>query len=301
MSGEMTLDSSRRLGVAKTYKLFIGGAFVRPESGRTYPVTSAIDSADAHVVNAPRASRKDLREAIRTAAGAWKGWAERTATNRGQILYRMAEMIEARREELHLQLMRCGASAVDAQSEIDASIDRCVYYAGFSDKYQALLSSSNPTGGPHFVFTVPESMGVVGTVAPEQAPLLGLLSQVLPAIVSGNVVVAVTSECRPLPGLVLGEILATSDVPAGVVNIVSGASAELALELAKHREVAAVHVVASEESVRIEVERLGSGSIKRVKAEGDAFLERLTGPRGQGLSAIERWVESKTIWHPVAI
>ena len=301
MSADMGHDSPRRLGVAKTYKLFIGGAFVRPESGRTYPVTSSTDSADAHFVNAPRASRKDLREAIRIAAGAWKPWSERTATNRGQILYRMAEMIEARRGELEAQLVRGGANAADAQREVDASIDRCVYYAGFSDKYQALLSSSNPTGGPHFVFTVPESMGVVAVVSPEEAPLLGLLSLMLPALVGGNVVVAVTSECRPLAGLVLGEILATSDVPAGVVNIVSGASAELAVELAKHREVAAVHVVSSEEPLRVEVERLGSGSVKRVRTEGAGFLERIESPLGQGLSAIERWIEPKTIWHPVAI
>jgi acyl-CoA reductase-like NAD-dependent aldehyde dehydrogenase len=294
-------DAQARLGVAKTYKFYVGGAFIRPESGRTYPVTSTIDSADAHHVNAPRASRKDLREAVRTAAGAWKGWAERTATNRGQIVYRIAEMLEARRGELHTQLVRAGATAADAEIEIDTSIDRCVYYAGFSDKFQALLSSSNPTGGPHFVFTVPESMGVVAVVAPEEAPLLGLLSMLLPALVSGNVVVAVTSECRPLPGLVLGEILATSDVPAGVVNIVSGVSAELAGELAKHREVAALHAASAEASVRAEVERLGAGSIKRVRTEGAAFAGELGSAGSQGLSHIERWLEPKTIWHPVAI
>jgi acyl-CoA reductase-like NAD-dependent aldehyde dehydrogenase len=294
-------QNAQRLGVAKTYKFYVGGAFIRPESGRTYPVTTTIDSADAHHVNAPRASRKDLREAIRTAAGAWKGWSERTATNRGQILYRIAEMLEARRGELHAQLVRAGATATAADAEIDASIDRCVYYAGFSDKFQALLSSSNPTGGPHFVFTVPESMGVVAVVAPEEAPLLGLLTMVLPALVGGNVVVAVTSECRPLAGLVLGEILATSDVPAGVVNIVCGASAELASELAKHREVAGLHVASAEESVRAEVERLGAGSIKRVRTEGAGYATALAATTAQGLSAIERWLEAKTIWHPVAI
>ncbi len=294
-------DAQARLGVAKTYKFYVGGAFIRPESGRTYPVTSTIDSADAHHVNAPRASRKDLREAVRTAAGAWKGWGDRTATNRGQILYRVAEMLEARRGELHTQLVRAGATAAGAEDEIDTSIDRCVYYAGFSDKFQALLSSSNPTGGPHFVFTVPESMGVVAVVAPEESPLLGLLSMALPALVSGNVVVAVTSECRPLPGLVLGEILATSDVPAGVVNILCGASAELASELAKHREVAALHVASSDQAVRAEVERLGAGSIKRVRSEGAAFSGGLAAPGAQGLSHIERWLEPKTIWYPVAI
>ncbi len=298
---DVSHDAGQRLAVAKTYKFFVGGAFIRPESGRTYPVTTAIDSADAHHVNAPRASRKDLREAVRVAAGAWKGWAERTATNRGQILYRIAEMLEARREELHQQLVRSGSSAGDAKVEIEASIDRCVYYAGFTDKYQSLLASANPTGGPHFVFTLPESMGVVGVVAPEEAPLLGLLSMALPALVGGNVVVVITSECRPLVGLVLGELLATSDVPAGVVNILSGPSAELATELAKHREVAAIHVVADVPQTLIDVERLGAGSIKRVKGEGHVFVERLYTPRGQGLSAIERWIEPKTIWHPVAI
>jgi acyl-CoA reductase-like NAD-dependent aldehyde dehydrogenase len=292
---------AQRLGVAKTYKFYVGGAFIRPESGRTYPVTSTIDSADAHHVNAPRASRKDLREAIRTAAGAWKGWSERTATNRGQILYRIAEMLEARRHELHAQLVRSGGTAVAAESEIDASIDRCVYYAGFCDKFQALLASANPTGGPHFVFTVPESMGVVAVVAPEEAPLLGLLAMVLPALVGGNVVVAVTSECRPLAGLVLGEILATSDVPAGVVNIVCGASAELASELAKHREVAAIHVASAEGAVRAEVERLGSGSIKRVRTEGPGFADFVLGGGAQSLSSVERWLEPKTIWHPVGV
>ncbi len=301
MSEVNQVGAGARLRVAKTYKFYVGGAFIRPESGRTYPVTSTIDSADAHHVNAPRASRKDLREAIRSANGAWRGWAERTATNRGQILYRMAEMLEARRDELYTQLVRAGAGAVDAADELDASIERCVYYAGFCDKYPALLSSLNPTGGPHFVFTVPEPMGVVAVVAPEERPLLGLLSMILPAIAGGNVVVATTSEPRPLVGLVLGELLATSDLPAGVVNLVSGPSGELARELAKHREVSAIHVATGDAALRADVERLGSGSIKRVRTEGDTFSASLTAAAAQGLSAIERWQEPKTIWHPVAI
>ncbi len=207
-----------RVTVNRAYKMYVGGAFVRSESGRYFQVkTSAmVKGADPDVLNMPRGSRKDVRDAVLAAKNAEAGWAARTAFNRGQILYRLAEMMESRRDELATSLERGGLAHEEASREVDASIDRCVYYAGFADKFHALVASSNPVAGPHFGFSVPEPMGVVGVIAPSRPSLLGLVSTVLPVVCGGNVCVALASESDPRTALVWTECVATSDMPGGV-------------------------------------------------------------------------------------
>jgi acyl-CoA reductase-like NAD-dependent aldehyde dehydrogenase len=263
---------SERLPVRKTYKLFIGGAFPRSESGRTY---------DAEGQNVARASRKDVRDAVRAARAAQPGWAGRTAYNRGQVLYRMAEMMEARRDLL--------AGLCDGGAEVDAAIDRMLWYAGWADKIAQALGSSNPVAGPYFNFTVPEPTGVVAVLAPEEPPLKGIVSRVAPAIVSGNTVVAVASESRPLAAVELAEALATSDLPGGVVNVLTGSKAELAPWLAGHMDVNAIDVGGADGQVA-ELERLAAENVKRV-VHGDA--------EGQSLWSIADLMELKTVWHPI--
>jgi len=261
-----------RLGVNKTYKLYIGGEFPRSESGRSY---------EAEGANVARASRKDLRDAIRAARAALPGWAGRTAYNRGQILYRMAEMMEARRELL--------AGLCEGEAEVDAAIDRMVWYAGWADKIAQVLGSSNPVAGPYFNFTVPEPTGVVGVLAPEAPVLAGLLSRIAPAIVGGNTVVAVASESKPLAAVELAEALATSDLPGGVVNILTGFKAELAPWLAGHMDVNAIDVGGVDGQVE-ELERLAAENVKRV-VHGAADE--------QSLWEIAAFLELKTVWHPI--
>ncbi len=261
-----------RIGVKKTYKLYIGGEFPRSESGRSYEVEGA---------NVARASRKDVRDAVRAARGAFPGWAGRTAYNRGQILYRMAEMMEARRDLL--------AGLADGQSEVDESIDRMVWYAGWADKIAQALGSSNPVAGPYFNFTVPEPTGVVGVLCAEGPPLLGMVSRIAPAIVGGNTVVAVASEVRPLAAVELAEALATSDLPGGVVNVLTGSKAELAPGLAGHMDVNAIDVGGADGQIE-ELERLAAENVKRV-VHGDAG--------GQSLWQISDFMELKTVWHPI--
>jgi acyl-CoA reductase-like NAD-dependent aldehyde dehydrogenase len=261
-----------RLGVRKTYKLYIGGEFPRSESGRTY---------EAEGANVARASRKDLRDAIRAARAAFPGWAGRTAYNRGQILYRMAEMMEARRGLL--------AGLCEGEAEVDAAIDRMVWYAGWADKIAQALGSSNPVAGPYFNFTVPEPTGVVGVLAPEEPALAGLVSRIAPAIVGGNTVVAVASGSRPLAALELAEALATSDLPGGVVNVLTGSRAELAPWLAGHMDVNAIDVGGVDGQVA-ELERLAAENVKRViHGAADA----------QSLWEIAAFMELKTVWHPI--
>jgi acyl-CoA reductase-like NAD-dependent aldehyde dehydrogenase len=261
-----------RIGVNKTYKLFIGGEFPRSESGRTY---------EAEGANVARASRKDVRDAVRAARGAFAGWAGRTAYNRGQIIYRMAEMMEARRDLL--------AGLCDGESEVDAAIDRMVWYAGWSDKIAQTLGSSNPVAGPYFNFTVPEPTGVVGILCAEGPPLAGIVSRIAPAIVGGNTVVAVASESRPLAAVELAEALATSDLPGGVVNVLTGSKAELAPWLAGHMDVNAIDVGGADGQLE-ELERLAAENVKRV-VHGDAG--------GQSLWQISDFMELKTVWHPI--
>jgi len=261
-----------RLPVKKTYKLFIGGAFPRSESGRTY---------EAEGQNVARASRKDVRDAVRAARGAFPKWAGMTAYNRGQVLYRIAEMIEARTAEF--------AELSTGRDEVERTIDRVVWYAGWADKLAQVLGSSNPVAGPYFNFTVPEPTGVVATLAPDEPPLLGLVSRVVPALTGGNAVVAVASETRPLAAIELAEAIATSDVPGGVVNVLTGQRSELAPWLASHMDVNALDLAGADGEAP-ELERAAAANVKRV-VRGRADV--------QSPWEIASFLELKTVWHPV--
>jgi acyl-CoA reductase-like NAD-dependent aldehyde dehydrogenase len=263
-----------RLPVRKTYKLFIGGDFPRSESGRTY---------EAEGQNVARASRKDVRDAVRIARSAFPKWAALTAYNRGQVLYRVAEMIEARRSEF--------AELCSGPKEVDRSIDRFVWYAGWADKLAQVLGSSNPVSGPYFNFTVPEPQGVAALLAPDEPALAGLVSRIAPAIVSGNAVVAVASETHPLAAIELAEALATADVPGGVVNILTGHREELGPVLASHMDVNALDVTGADGQVA-ELERLAADNVKRV-VRGAAD--------DQSAWEISRFLELKTVWHPTGV
>ena len=261
-----------RLPVKKTYKLFIGGAFPRSESGRTY---------EAEGQNVARASRKDVRDAVRAARGAFPKWAGMTAYNRGQVLYRLAEMVEARAAEF--------ADLCSGRAEVERTIDRVVWYAGWTDKLAQVLGSSNPVAGPYFNFTVPEPTGVVATLAPDEPPLLGIVSRVLPAITGGNAVVAVASETHPLAAIELAEALATSDVPGGVVNVLTGHRSELAPWLASHMDVNAIDLGGADGDA-VELERAAAANVKRV-VHGK--------PDAQSPWEVAAFLELKTVWHPV--
>jgi acyl-CoA reductase-like NAD-dependent aldehyde dehydrogenase len=262
-----------RLPVKKTYKLFVGGAFPRSESGRTYEVEGA---------NVALGSRKDIRDAVRAARGALPKWAGMTAYNRGQVLYRVAEMMEGRRAEF--------AELTGSDEEVDAAIDRWVWYAGWADKLAQVLGTSNPVAGPYFNFTIPEPTGVVGVIAPEEPPLAGLVSRLAPVIVGGNVSVVVASERRPLAAVTLAEVLATSDVPGGVVNLVTGRKRELAPIVAGHMDVNALDLAGAEDDVE-ELERLAAENVKRVVRNGD----------GQSPYHAASFLELKTVWHPIGV
>ena len=276
-----------RLPVAKTYKLFIDGAFPRSESGRTFPVHGPDGTL---LANAARASRKDLRDAVRIARAAQEGWAARTAYNRGQVLYRVAEMLEGRRAELASLLSDTGLATEAAEEEVEASIDRWVWYAGWSDKVHHVLGTVNPVAGPYFNFTVPEPTGVVGLVASGRPALLGLVSRLVPAIVGGNAVVVVTGGDASLVAVTLGEVLATSDVPAGVVNILTGDRAELLPWLISHLDVNAVDLTGADDDLEAEVVAGAAANVKRV-VFGDVEEE--------SPYAIADFLEMKTLWHPI--
>ena len=276
-----------RLPVAKTYKLFIDGAFPRSESGRTFPVHGPDGTL---LANAARASRKDLRDAVRTARAAQEGWAARTAYNRGQVLYRVAEMLEGRRTELATLLSYTGLGTEAAEEEVEATIDRWVWYAGWSDKVHHVLGTVNPVAGPYFNFTVPEPTGVVGLVAPARPALLGLVSRLVPAIVGGNTVVVVTGGDASLVAVILGEVLATSDVPAGVVNILTGERAELLPWLISHLDVNAVDLTGAADDLEAEVVAQAAANVKRV-VFGDVEEE--------SPYTIADFMEMKTLWHPI--
>jgi acyl-CoA reductase-like NAD-dependent aldehyde dehydrogenase len=263
-----------RLPVKKTYKLFVGGAFPRSESGRTY---------EAEGQNVARASRKDVRDAVVAARAAQPKWAGATAFNRGQVLYRVAEMLEARIDEF--------ASLTGSRDEVERAVDRWVWYAGFSDKLSQVLGSANAVAGPYFNFTVPEPTGVVGIVAPDEPPLLGLVSRIAPAVVGGNAVVALASETKPLAAIEFAEVLATSDVPAGVVNVLTGHRAELAPWLASHMDVNAIDLTGAD-GLRADLETAAAENVKRVVL-GD--------PDVQSLYEISAFLELKTVWHPIGV
>ena len=280
-----------RLPVAKTYKLYVGGAFARSESGRHIAID---DHAGNHVANAPRGTRKDVRDAVRAARGALPGWQGRTAYNRGQILYRFAEALESRVDELTGETVRMrGLDRAAARAEIEAAVDHAVHYAGWTDKLHAVLGAVNPVAAPHFNFTMPEPTGVVAVIAPEEPDVLGLVAEILPPLAAGNVVVAVVSERWPLLGLHVGEILGVADVPAGVVNLLSGLHSELVKPLAGHRDVDAIVDTTGD----AEITRLAADSVTRVaRPAGDDYLD-VAGL--DSLTRIEPFVELKTAWHPV--
>jgi acyl-CoA reductase-like NAD-dependent aldehyde dehydrogenase len=283
--------SDPRLPVRRTAKLFIGGAFPRSESGRSYEVVAADGRPLAHVA---QASRKDLRDAVVAARTAQPGWAAMTAYNRGQILYRVAELMEGRREQFRAELADTGAA--DPGRGVDAAIDRWVWYAGWADKIGQVQGGANPVAGPYFNFTVPEPTGVVGLVPPSDQPLLGLVSRLAPAIVGGNAAVVLASETGPLPAVSLGEVLATSDVPGGVVNILTGRTAELLPWLAGHMDVNAIDLTGVAADLAAEAERLAAENVKRVHRgpSGDPFAATAQTPY-----EVTALMEFKTVWHPM--
>ncbi|MCX6849468.1 MAG: aldehyde dehydrogenase family protein [Verrucomicrobia bacterium] len=285
-----------RLSITKTPKCYVGGAFIRSESGR---VTALHDVSGAFFANIPQCTRKDLRNAVEAAAKAGPGWAKRSAFNRGQILYRLAEMMEARAAELAEAVALGGTSKADASREVAASIERVVHYAGWTDKYEQILGSVNPVASAHFNFTVTEPMGIIGVIAPDDSPLLALISLILPAITSGNCVVALASSAQPYPSILLGEMLATSDLPGGVVNLLTGQRSEMLPTFATHEHLRALSGAVN--AADRKALRLGAAeSVKRVrllKAEApiDWFAEKM-----QGVEEIRSLIEFKTTWHPVA-
>jgi acyl-CoA reductase-like NAD-dependent aldehyde dehydrogenase len=284
-----------RLDVRKTYKLFIGGAFPRSESGRSYPVPGEHGDLLAY---AAKASRKDLRDAVVAARAAFAGWAGATAYNRGQVLYRVAEMMEGRAAEFAAAVAAAeGLPAARATAIVSAAIDRWVWYAGWSDKVAQVAGAANPVAGPYFNFSVPEPTGVVATIAPADSSLLGLVSVLAPVIVTGNTAVVIASEHRPLPSVVLAEVLATSDVHGGVVNVLTGSTAELAQVAASHMDVNAIDLSGVPAAGRAELERAATGNLKRVLADG--HTERWTDP--PGTRRLLATLEIKMVWYPAGI
>ena len=283
----------RRLAVRRTHKLYVGGDFPRSESGRSYP---AVDADGAVVARVARASRKDVREAVRAARAAFPGWSGKTAYNRGQVLYRVAELMEGRRDQFVEEVRRAGASDPDAG--VDTAIDRWVWYAGWADKVHHIMGSVNPVAAPYFNFTLPEPTGVVGIVAPGDAPLLGLVSRLAPALVGGNCAVVLASERWPLSAVTLSEVLATSDLPGGVVNILTGYGAELVPWLAGHMDVNAVDLTGVPDDQRDEVERLCAENVKRIVRADDGQTDWLS-DRAQSPYLVTAFMEMKTVWHPM--
>jgi acyl-CoA reductase-like NAD-dependent aldehyde dehydrogenase len=285
-----------RLAVRKTYKLYLGGAFPRSESGRTYEVT---DAKGHFLANAARASRKDARDAVVAARSAFAGWSAATAYNRGQVLYRVAEVMEGRAAQFTEEVTASeGLSSSKAHAEVDAAIDRWVWYAGWTDKLAAVLGSTNPVAGPYFGFSVPEPTGVIAVLAPQQSSLLGLVSVLAPVLAGGNTAVVVSSQARPLPAITLGEVLATSDLPAGVVNLLTGEATELGPWLAEHADVDAVDLTGAPGPLAMELERSAAGTIKRV-LRGQAEEPDWAGD--PGLTRLRPFLELKTVWHPIGV
>jgi len=287
----MPSSENGRLAVRKTYKLFIGGAFPRSESGRVYPV---LGRGGALLGNAAQASRKDARDAVsaaRAAAGTWSG---ATAYNRGQVLYRVAEMLEGRAAQFTAEVAAAeNIREPKAGQQVDAAIDRWVWYAGWPDKVAQVAGGANPVAGPYFNFSVPEPTGVVAVIAPQESSLLGLVSVVAPVIATGNAAVVVASQDRPLPAISLAEVVATSDLPRGVVNLLTGSTAELAPVLAGHMDVNAIDVTGVAGADRAELERLAADNVKRVFA---AEQDWAAPPTTQRMLA---FLETKTVWHPM--
>ncbi len=291
-----------RLAVRKTYKLYIGGAFPRSESGRSYVVT---DHKGGFLANAALASRKDARDAVTAARKAFGGWSAATAYNRGQVLYRVAELLEGRREQFAAEVGSAeGLKHRQAETVVDEAIDRWVWYAGWADKIAQVRGAANPVAGPYFNFSLPEPTGVVAIIAPQASSLLGFVSVVAPAVVTGNTVVALASERFPLPAVSLSEVLATSDVPGGVINVLTGRTAEVAPWLASHMDVNAIDISGAPGALEDELAVAAAENLKRVFRPGGAAA-------GENEDAAEDWtqppaltrmlayLETKTVWHPV--
>ncbi|WP_328384924.1 aldehyde dehydrogenase family protein [Streptomyces sp. NBC_00400] len=288
------MNTVDRLSVLKTYKLYIGGKFPRSESGRVYEVT---DSKGAWLANAPLASRKDARDAVVAARKAFGGWSGATAYNRGQILYRVAEMLEGRRDQFIAEVAAAeGLSKAKATAQVDAAIDRWVWYAGWSDKVAQIAGGANPVAGPYFNLSSPEPTGVVAVLAPQDSSFLGLVSVIAPAIVTGNTVVVAAAEGAPLPALSLAEVLATSDLPGGVVNILSGRTAELGAPLAAHQDVNALDLAGADDELATELEKAAADNLKRVLRPGTV---NWTADPGTG--RLLSFLETKTVWHPMGV
>ncbi|MFK4088704.1 aldehyde dehydrogenase family protein [Kribbella sp. NPDC020789] len=291
----MPIKDSARLEVRKTYKLYIGGAFPRSESGRAYAVTNA---KGKFLANASQASRKDARDAVVAARKAFGGWSGKTAYNRGQVLYRIAEVMEGRHEQFSSEVAASeGLSIGKARALVDASIDRWVWYAGWADKLAQVVGSSNPVAGPYFDFSLPEATGVVAVLAPQDSSLLGLTSVIAPAIVSGNTVVAVSSYARPLPAVTLGEVMATSDLPGGVVNLLTGSASEIGPWLASHQDVNAIDLCGIENPDEArDLEAAAADNLKRVRRPAAEDWSE-----SPGLSRLTQYLELKTVWHPIGV
>jgi acyl-CoA reductase-like NAD-dependent aldehyde dehydrogenase len=283
-----------RLRVRKTYKLAIGGAFPRSESGRSYPVE---DASGALLAHAAQASRKDVRDAVVAARKAFPGWSGATAYNRGQVLYRVAEMLDGRRHQFAAEVTDAeGLAAGAALAVVEESIDRLVWYAGWADKFAQVAGSSNPIAGPYFNFSVPEPTGVVALLAPQASSLLGFVSVLAPVLCTGNAAVIVASERRPLPAVSLSEVLATSDLAGGVANVLTGFTAELAPWLASHRDVNAIDLTGVAPAERAELQRAAADNVKRVFVPWD---DDWSGD--PGISRLTAFVETKTVWHPIGV
>ncbi len=279
-----------RLEVRKTYKLFIGGGFPRSESGRSYPVHGKDGALLAY---AAQGSRKDARDAVVAARKAFAGWSGATAYNRGQVLYRVAEVLEGRAAQFAAEVAAAdGGQPTNAEAAVAAAVDRWVWYAGWSDKVAQVAGAANPVAGPYFNFSVPEPTGVVAIVAPAQSSLLGLISVVAPVIVTGNTAIVVASESRPLPAISLAEVLATADLPPGVVNVLTGRTAELAPVLAGHMDVNALDLTGIEAPARKALEQLAASNVKRVMYGNDDWAAK------PGTQRLMSFLEIKTVWHP---
>ena len=295
--------ATARVEVRKTYKLYIGGQFPRSESGRSYVVAA---SDGTPLANAVRASRKDLRDSVRAARGAFPGWADRTAMNRGQVLYRVAELMEGRRDQFVAEVAQAeGLRSDRAREVVNRAIDRWVWYAGWADKIAQVLGSSNPVASDFFNFTIPEPTGVVGVVAPETSSLLGLVSRLAPPLVAGNAVVVLASESRPLPAITLTEVLATSDVPAGVINVLTGRKRELIPVLAAHEDVDALDVWGVPDDLRKDIELVAADSVMRIARRPAGVTDAPVARRGDPPRRPPQWIaaylEMKTVWHPIGV
>lgn len=303
-----------RIPVTKTPKVYVGGQFIRSESGRVFPVREAGrgrrdagggkreagGGADSRLLgNIPQCTRKDLRNAVEAAAKAGPSWAARTPYNRGQILYRLGEMLESRSAEMAESLVISGAATkAAAAKEVAAGVDRLIYYAGWADKYEQVLGNTNPVAGPFFNFTVAEPMGIIGIIADDAAPLLGLLSQIAPVIIAGNTCVCLASQEFPYPAIVLGELLAVSDLPGGVVNILTGFRKELVPTFATHTHIRGVSAVVDQDEKK-QLQLGAAESIKRVRSRKRDNRVDWTDATTQSVYEIRDFIEFKTTWHPI--